>query len=131
MIKLMNGNKIYIYNIGYYSYEEIENVQLYHKKRFNKKEFENIITKATINLLKKHEIKKDKYITFQDILDSIIEELIKNFGFKKVKFTAEFNVFGWANILDEKDWKYDRNEQLNLLTKTIKFRNKNKKRKKR
>jgi len=50
----------------------------------------------------------------------LIEELTKNFDFKRVKFMSEFNVFGWADILDEKDWGSDRDEQLNRLTKSIK-----------
>lgn len=87
---------MYIYNIGYNSYEESEYVQLYHKKRFSK--------------------------SFEYILYDVVEELIKNFGFKEVKFTSQFNVFGWPDILNEKDWENDRGEQLNRLTKAIKLK---------
>lgn len=116
-------DKMYIYNIGYHSYEESEYVQLYHKKEFDKKTFEKILCQATINVLKNNEEfrKEDKrHVTFQNIFSEVVEELIKNFEFKELKFTSEFSVFGWASILDEKDWKMNRDEQLNLLTKTIK-----------
>ena len=110
---------MYIYSMGYHTYEESDNIQLYHEKKFSKKKFEDIVTKATVNVLKEPEFKKDKHISFQDIIYDIAEELIKNFGFKEVKFTADFNIFGWANILDEEDWKRDRDAQLKLLTKAI------------
>lgn len=114
---------MYIYNIGYHSYEESEYIQLYHKKEFGRKTFEKILCQATVNVLKNNEeIKKEDKInvTFQDIFSEVVEELIKNFKFKEVKFSSEFSVFGWASILDEEDWKISRDEQLNLLTKTIK-----------
>ncbi|OIN88187.1 MAG: hypothetical protein AUJ50_01580 [Candidatus Aenigmarchaeota archaeon CG1_02_38_14] len=72
-------------------------------------------------MLKRTKIHKGERLTFQDILYDVIEELIKNFGFEKIEFTSEFNVFGWADIMDEKDWERDRDEQLNKLTKKIKF----------
>lgn len=110
---------MYIYNIGYHSYEENEDVQLYHKQKFGKEDFDNIVIKATCNVLKKHDLKKGNEITFQCIFYPIIDDLIKNFGFNEVKFTAKFSVFGWADLMDEKDWENDRDEQLNLLTKAI------------
>lgn len=76
-------------------------VQLYHEQKFSKKEFEGMVVKATADVLKKRKTKKG------------------DFGFKKVEFDANFSVFGWANIFDKKDWKYDRDEQLNLLTNAI------------
>ena len=111
---------MYIYNIGYHSYEESDYIQNFHKKKINKKGLEDIIIKATVNVFKSHEVKKDKGVTFQYILYDVVEELIKNFGFKEVEFTSQFNIFGWANILDEKDWEGDRDEQLKKLTKSIK-----------
>jgi len=110
---------MHIYELGYHSYEESQYTQLYHEKKFNQNEFEKIICQAAANILKGYKIRKGERISFQDINFSVAEELIKNFGFKKVNFAATFNVFGWANILDEKDWEHDRDEQLNLLTKSL------------
>ncbi len=109
----------YIYNIGYSTYEESEYYQLYHKRRYSQEEFEKIVVKAVMNWFKEYEVKKDEKISFQDIIFSLIEELTKNFGFKKVDFTAEFSVFGWANLLDKQNWEEDRNKQLKMLTKAI------------
>ncbi len=126
---------MYIYDIGYYSHEESDNVQFYHEQKFSKKEFEdarkqsfrhpgiedsvNIVIKAAINMLKNQKIGKRGIITFQDIFHDVAEELTRNFGFRRVDFTARFNAFGWANILDKKDWEDDRDEQLNLLTEKL------------
>jgi hypothetical protein len=110
---------MHIYNIGYSSYEESDYYQLYHEKKFSKEEFEEMVAKATINVLKDSD--EDSYfmLTFQQILYAVVKELIKNFGFKEVEFDAKFEVFGWADIADEKDWEHDRDEQLNLLTKAV------------
>lgn len=119
--------KVYIYNVGYYSYEESCYAQLYHMKKFTQKEFEDIVIKASISVLKDHEYVKNYKqsnkepfkitVTFQDILFSVIEVLIEKFGFKKVNFIGKFDVFGWADILDSKDWKGERDKQLDRLTK--------------
>jgi hypothetical protein len=47
-----------------------------------------------------------------------VDELSKS-GFARVKFDAQFDVFGWARILHEKGWDIDRDEQLNFLTRTV------------
>ncbi|MBI2671918.1 hypothetical protein HYX16_03210 [Candidatus Woesearchaeota archaeon] len=112
--------KKYVYSIGYHSYEESEYVQLYHKNKFSNKAFRKIVIKAVINLLKKWKIEKGGGITFQNIFFSVIDELIKEFHFEKLEFTARFDIFGWADILNEKDWEGVRDKELNELTNEIK-----------
>lgn len=107
---------MYTYNIGYHTYEENDYIQLYHKKKFSKKEFAELIADVVSKIVGSTK----ERTTFQDILYSIAEELTKNYGFKRIKFAADFSVFGWADILDENDWKYDRDEQLKKLTRKIK-----------
>lgn len=121
-IKKTNLNQTYIYNVGYHTYEESEYTQLYHLKKFNKKELHSIVAKASANVIGKHEIKNRGKLSFQDIHSEVIEDLVKTFGFKEVEFTSEFSVFGWASILDENDWAHDRSEQLNALTNAVKQR---------
>ena len=111
---------MYIYEVGYHSYEESCYIQLYHEEKFSGKRFEGMVIKATVALLKREGIRKGERTSFQDILHDVVEELITAFGFKEVKFTAKFGIFGWANILDEKDWRHDRDELLNRLTESIK-----------
>lgn len=110
----MEKNK-YIYNIGYHTYEESEYTQLYHELKYTQKEFEEIVKQITTKILRK---RKETRMTFQDIHCEVCNEL-KEKGFKEIKFTAELSVFGWANILDRKDWEHNREEQLNMLTTEI------------
>lgn len=107
---------MYLYNLSYDTYEESEYIQLSHKHKYSDKEFKKIVRTATNNIITKIKTKENKRISFQDIIEDVAEELIKNFGFKRVKFDAEFSIFGWADILDKSDWKEVRDEELNKLT---------------
>lgn len=109
---------MYIYNIGYGTREESDYYQLYHKQRFTKSKFEMIVSKAVAKILRSMKQDQRERATFQDILYAVVDELTKS-GFERVKFDAEFDVFGWAHILDKKDWNIDRDEQLNFLTRTV------------
>ena len=107
---------MYIYNIGSFSYEESEYIQLYHKDKFTRKEFEEIVMKSTAKIVEKE---GGKNVSFEHILSDVVEDLIKNHGFTQVKFDAEFSVFGEANILGKND--LDEGEQGELLEKLRNF----------
>jgi hypothetical protein len=108
---------MYIYNLGYYSHEESEYIQLYHSDKFTQEQFEEIIMKSVADIIGES---KDKDYTFEDIFTDVMEYLIKNVGFKKVKFDADFNIFGWPPILDKNDWKGERGELLDKLADFVK-----------
>ncbi len=42
---------LYYYKIGYYGYEESDYIELLHKEKFNKKEFEDMFVKSVLELL--------------------------------------------------------------------------------
>ena len=66
---------------------------------------------------------KSKDQTFEKIFFEVMADLIKNYGFKQVKFDAEFSIFGWPHILDKSDWKGERGELLDELADFIKDKN--------
>lgn len=107
--------RAYIYSLGYSSYEESFYKQFSHEQKFSQQEFDKIIIDLSVTILKE---RKEDLISFQHIFFEVIEKL-KEKGFKELKFTAKFNVFGWANLLDPNDWKSDREKQLNQITKEI------------
>ncbi len=109
---------MHIYNIGYGTCEESDYIQIYHKQKFTKSEFETIVAGVVIKVLRGMKPMERKRVTFQKILYPVLQELTKK-GFSRVKFDAEFDVFGWARILDENDWGTDRDEQLNFLTRNV------------
>ncbi|VVB76342.1 Uncharacterised protein [Candidatus Tiddalikarchaeum anstoanum] len=106
------------YDIGYSTYEESEYKQLVHKVKYTQDEFENIITTIIADILKNDSTKDEE--SFQNIFYNVVEELVKNYGFKKLDFAARIDFFGWARILDETDWKGQRGNVLEKLTKDIK-----------
>src|SRR3989338_4213899 len=109
---------MHIYNIGYNTHEESANAQLLHEKKFSQQEFEGMIAKIVAGELKDR--KEPEEGTFQYIFFEVAQGLVKRFGFRKVKFDASFCPFGWASILDEKDWKGDIGEELNWLAQAVK-----------
>jgi len=115
-------NRRCLYNIGYGTHEESESTQMLHKRKFSKSELRDIVAKATIEAAKEYfesEFGSDEHLSFQQIYDSVIKQM-KKMGFKEAKFEAEFSIFGWPNLLDEKDWEGQRDENLDFLTKKLK-----------
>jgi hypothetical protein len=110
---------VYIYNLGYHSHEESEYVQLSHKDKFTQEKFEEIVMTSAAKIIAESE---DKDQTFQDIFSEVMADLIENYGFKQIKFDAEFSVFGWPKIMNKDDWKEDREELLDKLADFIKNR---------
>ena len=108
---------MYLYNFGYYSYEESEYIQLYHEKKFTKEGFEEIIMTSASEIINNC---PDKKISFEDIFQEVLEDLTKNRGFIQVEFDAEFSVFGWPDLLDKSSWEGDRDKLLNKLSNFIK-----------
>lgn len=62
-----------------------------------------------------------KTITFSDILEFVVEELIKTKLFRKIEYTSRWGCFGWPPILTN-DWGKQRGSELNGLAKSIKWR---------
>lgn len=121
------GKFMYIYNIGYGSYEGSESEQMMFSQKLDADQLHNYISKATISVLKKLVDKKCPDIalymggdglTFEELFRYVIKEL-ETMGFQKVEFEADWFCFGWASLINENDWKRDRDENLNKLSSEI------------
>ncbi|MCL2115761.1 MAG: hypothetical protein FWH29_06035 [Methanobrevibacter sp.] len=114
---------MYYYNIGYYTFEESEHTQLIHEKKFVSNELKEIVEEAYIAIIQDKEMwEKNELlrVTIQNLNQYVIEYLVNNKGFRKIKFQAEWNGFGWANLFEE-DWKETvRNKELNSLRDKLK-----------
>ena len=108
---------MHIYNFGYHSHEESEYIQLYHNSKFTQKEFEEIVMNSASNII---DAEGGKDTSFEHIFLDVLDDLIKNHGFTKVEFEAEFDVFGWPDIMNKDDWKNERGELLDKLADFIK-----------
>lgn len=110
---------MYLYNFGYWGYDEGRDIQLFHEKAYTQEEFNDIVGATIVEILESndvrsdpggrplygmHQVKRDlargfkdngtDYITFSDYYDSIIETLKNKKGFKAVTFQA---VYGRSN----------------------------------
>lgn len=104
----------YNYKIGYHSYEESDDFELSHDMKFSQEELAMMIAKICKGL-----VTEGGRNTFQNIYYSVKDELIQYHGFKEIEYEIEYSVFGWADILNENDWK-DSGDTLEDLRKKIK-----------
>ena len=115
--------KKYLYNVGYYTHEESQYDQLSHTKKYTKEEFEKFVLEIILDVLRSRDDKESNF-SYQRIHSEVIEKLVERYGFKEVEFEADFNIFGWANLLDEEDWKHDQDENLMKIRDAIsKYKN--------
>lgn len=126
-------SKIYRYKIGYGTCEESSFVELEHSKKFSKDQITEMIGEAILSMFievleRWHErIEKAQYQSFmfkfeefwrEGSENGIPEWLVKNKGFKRVEYEVEWDVFGWASVLDKDDWRMHRgeNDELSKIT---------------
>ncbi len=105
------------YKIGYWSHEESPSFFFTNNTDYTQKQFNQIIIDIIKNL--KQLISKEKFqkLTFENILEDVVEELKAKYEFVIIKPKNSFVPFGWANIFNkEKGWesetKYD---DINIL----------------
>jgi len=115
---------MYLYKVGFYSYEENSYAILSHENKFES--LDDFMLEAVTHVLEK--IAKNVggriYIgphgpEYEYIHKEVIEYLINNFGFKEVDYQATWSVFGWASLTDNSSWEYDRDDQLQELTERL------------
>lgn len=117
-IKRKRKNKYY-YKIGFYSYEGNYYIELIHAKKFTKDDLTNMIIEMIIDFLKNRE---DKFIhSFEDIFINFDAKnwLIKNKGFKPIKYEQVWEIFGWSSIFYKDIWDYADDKKLEKIVKAL------------
>jgi len=136
---------MFIYDVGYGTYEESENIQVMHEKRFTEKQFNKIIEDCLLAVLIKIGKPKSKFNherepSFQELLTKMsfkknrktgegeryhyfMKELEKQ-GFREVQFEQKWSVFGWASAINPKDWmdKYSVGSEREKLARRLRRR---------
>jgi hypothetical protein len=111
---------IFYYQIGYYTEEESDFTVLTHTKQFSEQDISVMVQEAIAALYPELDaIRKQRAsffpISFKDVYHgnsgigstkNLIYWLIDNKGFQRLKYTSKWRTFGWADVLDEKEW-YD------------------------
>lgn len=115
---ICSNDAVYRYKIGYSSYEESHYIELEHAQKFTENDITKMVTEAVLNILKNN---KEEYIhSFQDVFArsckgiTVESYLIKEKGFKPLKFTTEWDIFGWASLFHKDDWKNEIASDKNL-----------------
>lgn len=120
---------MYLYKIGYTSYEEAPQIVLAHEALWTQQEFERLIYEVTAQVIEqttrvdqKDDYREGLYTSeqrFEDYYEKVAEVLVEERGFRRVQYQASFMPFGWPSIFNSDDWKSDRDEQLAGLTRFL------------
>lgn len=136
---------LYFYRVGYGSYEDSGVIAITHEKKFTNAEFENMILEVVPGILeRKHKKEMKKWeevdyrededpeykrverevwalnVRFEEIYPLIGKALCRKFGFKPVKYKADYFVWGWADYMAENPgWNRDMGKKCLRLHKHI------------
>lgn len=105
---------MYLYKIGYYSYEETDYAELKHEQSFSKSQITEMVAEAIIDILTRR-TKDDYYHSYQDFHERVIKWLVEHKGFVEVEYDTVWSEFGWGSVFCGKDWDRDRDTELNRL----------------
>lgn len=109
---------MFIYNVGYGSYEESEYTQLMFNELLTPEQLHKYVSDAVIRVLtditNNKEISMYNGLSYQEIHELVIDEL-KTVGFQEIKFAAEWSCFGWPSLTDNEDWSGQRDKVLDQL----------------
>lgn len=114
---------MYIYTIGYYSWDDSPHMLLQHEKLFTQEEFQDICAESYLrafeinkNLLTKKSQKQFAfYFKVNSFYDKAIEIMLKSYGFSKIEPQARFCPDGYSNIREEIGSLESPDEDLELL----------------
>jgi hypothetical protein len=107
---------MFLYRVGYTSYEECPQVALCHERRIDSKEFEEMCLSCAVDAAKEM-IAKDEYVhNFSHLYDRVVYLMVVRHGFAAAEYAGDFRPFGWPSVFDKDDWEKDRDEDLDKLT---------------
>lgn len=111
---------MYYYKLGYWTYEGSDYIVLTHDTLFNKKEFHDMIHKCIYEVLKEvPEEFREYHNQFADFLYDVEDKMIELFGFSRLLFSQEWDIFGWGDMMDKSDWQTERTKEFDDLTKYL------------
>jgi hypothetical protein len=95
---------MYFYKVGYWTYDGSAYIELYHLEKFEQASFEALVHDATAEVLQRE--KRDKaHFPFAWVYDQVAHWLMLHHGFKRVEFSAEFEIYGSGSMLEpEQDY---------------------------
>lgn len=118
-----------LYRMGYGTFEESDYAILSHDKSFSEEEFHGIVVKAITRVLegvlsgtyssecgdRNYVSLSKRGVSYQAIHEFVVKELVEHDGFEEVVYQAKWSVFGWPSLTSDKDWKSQRDEQIDKV----------------
>ena len=89
---------MHFYRLGYWSNDGAAGVELSHAERFEAAEFEAMVHHATAEVLRAERSPKEHF-PFAWIYDQVAQWLVLNRGFRRLEFTAEYEIYGSGSVL--------------------------------
>lgn len=109
---------MYIYRIGYYSFEESPQRYLTHDVKFEADEFRQLVLLAVEAAARKWLAAPIEDVSWFNQYDCLVptdiaDWLIQERGFRDVELTASENFSGWSSIFPEHDGRFRSDEEIN------------------
>lgn len=111
---------MYLYKIGYGSYEDSCFTEFTHEEKFSEEELNSLVISAIIRALEgvasgENEcfLMKDG-VSYEDIQTFVDEELEKD-GFVPTKYQARWSCFGWPSLVSKDAWIGQRGDVLDQI----------------
>lgn len=103
---------MYLYRIGYTTYEECPYTVLVSDKKYSQDEFTRLITQAIAIFIDGQDEEFFEYrvtddLDFSRIYSEFLEWFVVAYSFKTVEYTAGFSVFGWTGLSNGGRWEDD------------------------
>lgn len=102
---------MYLYKVGYYSYEECQYYEYSHETEYSKDEFYDICRKCIVKVAKKfvskfddpdaHVYMSENGFRFADIAKEDLDEEMAAKGFTRVKYKACYALDGWDSLCND------------------------------
>ena len=90
---------MYFYKLGYWTYDGSAGVELWHTEKFETEIYERWIYEATAELITR-ERKNKSHFPFAWIYDEVANILVLRYGFRRVEYAADFEIYGSGSVLD-------------------------------
>jgi hypothetical protein len=107
---------MFLYKVGYNSYEECPEIVLAHHRDIPGEEFEDLCLSCCEAVAKGMVASGESLHNFSDMYEKVADMLVERAGFEHADFSASFSPFGWASVLDNEDWATQRGDELNKIT---------------
>ncbi len=90
---------MYFYKVGYWTNDGSAGVELCHEEHFEQADFEAMVHAGTAEVLR-GERRNKTHFPFAWIYDEVAQWLVTRHGFRRLEFTADYEIYGSGSVLE-------------------------------